>query len=449
MTKRAAFPLPVGLLILWLCVSAASAATLEVGPGKRLWRIEDANAQAKPGDVIEVYPLPDGLSYQQVAVYVRKPRLTFRGVMGKNGEPVKLSGEGFVYSGRGRTPRAMFQFNRGADGCVLENFEIFGAHNREHIGAGVRIVFANDVTVRNCDIHNNDAAVMSSGDGSLKSGANQRLEFCRIHHNGVPGRRGYNHNLYLAGASVTLHGCEVYASLAGHNVKSRAHYTRVEYCYIHYAANREFDIVDSKDTEFPGSDAVLIGNVIVKDPACTRNQAVIHFGKDGKRRRDGTLYLINNTIVTPFRSPVLDLSDETARVRCINNIFYGTGRNQILVRAAKGGAMERNAFGTHNFISASFVGIPARFRPNRNTISRKKLVFADPSKHNWRLGVRDALIVDAGLPWDTLDIPRVPPFPWKKVENQLFSVGWQYKHPAEVEKRIDRGKPDLGAYAAR
>ena len=135
MRKRYAFPFLMGLLILWLCTPTAFAATLEVGPGKPFWSIKDANARAKPGDVIKVYPLPNGMSYQQVAVYVRQARITFRGVLGKNGERVKLSGKGFVYSGRGSTPRAMFQFNRGTDDCVLENFEIFGAHKQDPCGS--------------------------------------------------------------------------------------------------------------------------------------------------------------------------------------------------------------------------------------------------------------------------------------------------------------------------
>lgn len=446
MSKQRALFFSIGLVSVWPWAITVLAATLEVGPGKPFGRIEDANSRAQVGDVILVHPNADGKPYERVAVYVGKAWLTFRGVPGKNGELVKLSGEGVDYSGAGSTPRAMFQFNRGTDGCVLEGFEISGAHNSDHIGAGVRIVFANNVTVRNCDLHNNDAAVMSSGDGSLTSGVNQRLEFCRIHHNGVPGGRGYNHNLYLDGASVTIHGCEVYASLAGHNVKSRAHYTRVEYCYVHYAANREFDIVDSEGTEFPGSDAVLVGNIIVKDPECKANQGVIHFGKDGKKRRDGTLYLIHNTIVTPFRSPVLDLSDETARARCTNNIFCGTGQDQMLARATKGGAREWNAFGTHNWISQSFQGITERFRANPNTISREKLVFADPTAGNWRLAARNAAIVDAGLPWEELDIPPLPPVPWKDLGKQRFSVDWHYRHPAGVEKRVDPGKPDLGAY---
>ena len=52
-----------------------------------------------------------------------------------------------------------------------------------------------------------------------------------------------------------MRGCEVHSSLTGHNVKSRAHRTVVEACYIHDSANREFDLVDDKAyTALAGSD---------------------------------------------------------------------------------------------------------------------------------------------------------------------------------------------------
>ena len=228
---------------------------------------------------------------------------------------VAISGQGFDYSGAGSTPRAIFQFNPGADNCTLEGFELSGAHNSSHNGAGVRINQANHVAIRNCSIHDNDMGIMSNGDGSLATAVDQRIEECRIYRNGDPTEPGYNHNLYLGGTSVTLRFCEIHHSLTGHNVKSRAHHTRVEYCYVHHSANREFDLVDAAETARPQSDAVLLGNIIVKDPKCSGNRAVIHFGQDGGKGHNGTLYLAFNTIVTPFISPVVELSAAGAKAR--------------------------------------------------------------------------------------------------------------------------------------
>jgi len=120
----------------------------------------------------------------------------------------------------------------------------------------------------------------------------------------------------------------VYGSLTGHNVKSRAHFNRIEYCYVHDSANREFDLVDSAETAAPGSHAVLLGNLIVKNPKCKGNRAVIHFGQDGGKEHDGTLFLVHNTILTPFVSPVIDLSASKAKARLLGNLVDAGGGNQ-------------------------------------------------------------------------------------------------------------------------
>ncbi|MDP6379913.1 MAG: right-handed parallel beta-helix repeat-containing protein, partial [Phycisphaerae bacterium] len=401
-------------VVLLLCVSATPvfAATLTVGPGKQFRYIEDANVRAKPGDVVLVFPLKDNKPYEKVAIYVRRERITFRGVVGKDGRRVRVSGKGFKYSGRGRIPRAIFQFNGGGDGGVLEGFELFGAHNKSHNGAGVRINQANNVTIRNCEIHHNDMGIMSNGNGLRKAAINQLIESCIIHHNGDPRRPGYNHNLYLGGTSVTLRFSEVHSSLTGHNVKSRAHYTRIEYCYIHDSANRELDLVDARDTAGPGSHAVLIGNVIAKDPACPGNRGVIHFGQDGGGEHEGTIFLVHNTIITPFVSPVVELSAPKARAKFIGNIIYdgrAKQKNQTLTRA-RAGANPGNVTGTRNWLSAGFGNLAATsIDPRKNLVARSlRLPFVSPAKGDYRLGRPVRGIVNAGMAAKDIRVPAVP-----------------------------------------
>ncbi len=433
-----------------LCgASPARARTFEVGPGKAFGRIEDAAARARPGDVVLIHPLPGGRPYLKVAVFVRQKNVTFRGVPGKDGRRVPLSGKGYAYSGRGRIPRALFQFNRGADGCTLENVELFGAHNRSHNGAGVRINQANDVTIRNCEIRRNDMGIMSNGDGTQKTARNQLIEHCVIHHNGDPKRPGYNHNLYLGGTSAVLRFSEVHSSLTGHNVKSRAHHTRVECCTVRDSANREFDLVDARDTTAPGSHAVLIGNIIVKDPRCRGNRAVIHFGQDGGGPHDGTLHLIHNTIVTPFISPVLDLSAAKARAVLIGNIVTSGGRgqrNQVLIAATRGGAKRTSVSGSHNWFGAGFrrsIG-GTRLDAGATTFGKRGAPspFADAKRRDFRLAPSAKGIIDAGLPAGKLAVPVVPGAP----ADEGGPLRWQYKHPAGKEPRPSDGKPDLGAH---
>ena len=321
-----------------LCVAAQAlvfslaAATLEVGDGKPFRRIEDAVAKAKPGDEIVVHPQSDGSPYRQPALMIRIAGLTIRAADTSNS--VVLDGEGFDYSGSGSVPRAIIQFEPDANGCTLDGFTLINARNGSYNGAGVRINQANDVTIRNCIISNNDMGIMSGGSVSQQNGARQHIEKCVITDNGTTRDPGYNHNLYLGGTSVTVQQCKIARAVTGHNVKSRAHLNYIIGCHIFSSANREFDIVDAAgNTDVPGSDSFLINNLIEKNPASTGNKAVVHFGRDGNATHNGTVWLIGNTIRTPFIGPVVDISSGNGAV-FIDNEIDDTGAKQRGVLAA-------------------------------------------------------------------------------------------------------------------
>ncbi|HOD80197.1 MAG: hypothetical protein BWX88_00449 [Planctomycetes bacterium ADurb.Bin126] len=417
--------------------AACGAAELDVGADKPLKRIEDALARAGAGDVIRVHPGPGNGTYEKVALYVDRPRLTIRAV---GAQRIKLCGQGFDYSGRGRTPRAIVQFNPGADGCVLEGFELYGARNGSFNGAGVRINQANDVTVRNCDIHDNDMGIMSNGNGTQAAGRNQLIESCLIRSNGTTRHPGYNHNLYLGGTSVTLRGCEIHSSVTGHNIKSRAHLTRVLGCYVHDSSNREMDLVDGQgDTSAPGSDAVVAGCVIVKARACKGNRAVIHFGQDGGKGHDGTLYLVHNTIVTPYIGAVADLSAPRARARIVNNIVWNGGQRQNgqkLLQPSKGAQPRDAARGKTNYLSAGFAGDGIAFLTGTILAPPDhQPPFVAPDKGDYRLRAADPAVTAAGSPAD--DELR------KALDGPLL----EYVHPLQTRERKLAGKGDLGAYS--
>ncbi|MDR0328440.1 MAG: right-handed parallel beta-helix repeat-containing protein [Planctomycetaceae bacterium] len=303
-----------------------SAAVLEVGDGKPFLRIEDAVAQAKSGDEIVVHPQSGGTSYQQPAVQIQTAKLTIRTADPK--QPVVLDGEGYNYSGSGSVPRAIFQFNPGADGCILDGFTLINARGSSNNGAGVRINQANDVTIRNCVIRHNDMGIMSNGEATQQTAARQLIEKCTITENGTQKEPGQNHNLYLGGTSVTVRNCEVARSVTGHNVKSRAHLNYIIDCHIHDSNNREFDLVDATGTtDRPGSDSFLINNIIEKDPKCTGNRTVLHFGRDGSATHNGTVWFIGNVIRTAFVSPVAEISSGNGAV-FIDNVIDDTGEKQ-------------------------------------------------------------------------------------------------------------------------
>ncbi|MBS1715711.1 MAG: hypothetical protein JST30_15390 [Armatimonadetes bacterium] len=336
-----------------LAAAVLAPSVLAVGDGKPFSRIEGALAVAKAGDVIEVHPSESG--YAQTALRIRMPRIR---IVGKGPERVVIDGSGFDYSGSGSVPRAIVQVDPGADGVRIEHLELRGAHNASHNGAGIRINGADNVSVVDCDIHSNDMGVMSNGvEQDPTAASDQLFEACRIHENGSLEEPGYNHNLYLGGTSAKLKACEVWGSLTGHNLKSRAHFTLVVDSYLHDSANREADIVESWDTERRDSHAVFVNTVIVKDPRCAGNSGVVHFGQE-KGRRDGTLWMLGCTVVTPFSSPIVSLTSSSASARLDNCAFVVEGEGRPQLAEAANGALRANVFGEGNWIDrhVSFEG---------------------------------------------------------------------------------------------
>ena len=279
------------------------AATLEVGPGLAFERVEDALAAAGAGDTLLVRPRPGGAAYERPALLVNKP------VIIRAAGPVVFDGAGFDYSGNGRVPRAIVQFDPGASGSTLEGFTLVNARNGWRNAAGVRVNQANNITVTNCVIRACEMGIMSNGSVAGNTATNQLFTHCLVTLNGSPGDGGQSHNLYLGGTDATLRHCEVSHSTSGNNVKSRAHVTRVEDCLVHHSANREFDLVDAAgNTDIPGSDAFLIRNTVVKHPGNEGNHNLLHFGRDGAAERTGTLHAVSNVFVSPYQTPLVTLS---------------------------------------------------------------------------------------------------------------------------------------------
>lgn len=305
----------------------------DAGP---FFRIEDAVVMANPGDTILVSAKKDGTPYQKVAVLVQKPNLLIKAHIedaGAETKPVVLDGAGFDYSGIGATPRAIIQFEPGANGCELAGFVLCHAKNETYNAAGVRINQANNVTIKNCTIRDNDMGIMSNGEFARQTGADQMVDQCNISNNGAEEYPGYNHNLYLGGTSVTVQQCEIAYSVTGHNVKSRARSNTFIDNFVHDAANREFDIVDAQgNTDVSGGKTLFLRNKIVKNPNCSGNRGVIHFGKDGTANQLGAIILIENTIITPFISPVLDVSAGT-QAELTDNVVEdaGMGQNGVII----------------------------------------------------------------------------------------------------------------------
>lgn len=370
-------------------LEAAFADTLTVGSGCAYARPEQANAVAKPGDIIQVYPAEGDGVYHKVALRIVTPRVRWMGTT-EPGRPVVLDGEGFDYSGRGAVPRAIVQFDPGADGSEILNFELRGAVNDSHNAAGIRINQAGRVTIRRCDIHHNQMGIMSNGgpDGKAEE---QAILNCVIHHNGDTADPGYNHNLYLGGDSVMVGGCDIFASTTGHNVKSRARFNLFTFNHVHDSANREFDIVDSDASALAHADAVWIGNLIVKADPIAGNTNVIHFGQDMGGVRRGSAWLINNTMVTPYVGPVVRVSTTPAAVRLVNNVIYNPRQRAATLLE---GVDPRTALsGAHNWLSMGYGSSSASLDPASTWVGSDLL--DTPGFANESAGVFGLSTVDA------------------------------------------------------
>jgi hypothetical protein len=157
----------------------------------------------------------------------------------------------------------------------------------------------------------------------------------------------------LGGTSVTVQFCTIEDSLTGHNLKSRAHFTLVEHCLVSGAANREFDLVDSWDTRRPNSNAVLVGNVIIKMPGRHGgNHAVINFGQENGRH-NGTIYVINNTIQTSYLTTI-ELSSPDASARFVNNLVEDLDQPHPRLADVSNGASLKSVLGAYNVLSPGF-----------------------------------------------------------------------------------------------
>jgi len=418
-------------------VSVAAGAELHVGPGRPWEDLAPALAAAMAGDVVVVHPRPRNEPYRMVALRVRQPGVVLRGAAGA-GLYIPLSGEGADLSGRGEHPRAVVQFDPGADGCVLEGFELWGARNADGNAAGVRVSGARGVVIRDCVIRDNDMGVMSDGGGLPDGARGLRLESCEIRDNGSDAHAGYAHNLYLAGEEAVVLGCRIARARTGHNLKSRAHRTRVWGSLLIGAAERELDLVDAAGwTDRPGSDVWVAGCVIVKAQVTRGNRGVVHFGRDGPADRMGQLWMLYNTVITPHAAPVVTISCPKASVWMEGNLFAGGGAasGRRLLVEVPGGPAEGRVTGCDNWVDAGYGAVlPAGLRATRVGEPGRSLPWRGPVEADYRLRAPVPGITDAGAMCGELEsrlgglrlTEFVPPWGWRP--------------------RPCRGRLDLGAF---
>jgi hypothetical protein len=421
-TSRAQLRWCVAVLIAGLAcvlISAGSlpAATLQVGSGKTYASLTNLPSLS-PGDIVEIYPgTYNALKMWYDSGTAASP-ITIRGI--GTPRPV-MDGTGLYPDGSGSTPRAMYQFQN-ASHFIVENIEFMNATNGDN-GAGIRVVFGDDITIRNCKITYCDMGIMCNGNDNLL------IEHSEIAFNGTPLYDGYSHNFYLGGQKVTIQYCYIHDSLYGQNFKTRGHYTELLYNYIADSQDGEIGFADEADTTpLPNSHAVMIGNVIISKPRQSgyNSGRFINFGQDSGNAHNGTLYAYNNTFIAgDGRIQFLVASTTGATIVAKNNIFYGSGQ---IVGPVGGGIS-----GANNWMPSTAT-VPGTFT---STTQGTNPGFADVTNRDFHLTAGSACRDKAVGGLTYLDGTGA---------SHSGTPVWEYVNHVQNVARFNDGQMDLGAY---
>jgi hypothetical protein len=298
-TGRAAIAAACGLLPL-----AATAATLEVGPGRTYATPCAAIAAAGTGDTI----LIDAAGrYDGDVCAWSTDGLTLRGV---NGRP-HIDAAGNAAQGK-----AIWVVS--GDDTTIDGIELSGCRVPDANGAGIRQQGAN-LTVRNAYFHDNENGILA-GD---HAGSTITIEYSEFAHNGAGD--GQSHNLYIGHVDrlVFRHNWS-HGAVVGHLLKSRAAENVIEYNRLTGEAGGS----ESYEINLPnGGLSFVVGNLI-EQPATTQNGAMLDYLSEGfGLNTDDRLFVVNNTFVNDRGSGTfLQIgAAATTPVVARNNIFHGGG----------------------------------------------------------------------------------------------------------------------------
>jgi hypothetical protein len=283
----------------------ASAATLEVGPGKTFAQPCDAVQAAADGDTIEIDAAG---TYDGDVCAISRNGLTLRGTGGR----AKIDAAGKSFGGKGTWVIS------GHD-TTVENIEFSGAAVADKNGAGIRQE-GDNLTVRGCYFHDNEDGILSDASATSQI----VVEFSEFAANGAGD--GFSHNMYIGNvARFTLRGSYSHDSKVGHLVKSRAAENYILYNRITGEAG-----TSSYEIDLPnGGTSYVIGNLVEQGPS-TGNSTIVAYGEEGAAAGNPghSLFVVNNTIVNG-RSAGGTFVNVGAAITTPallqNNIFLGPG----------------------------------------------------------------------------------------------------------------------------
>ncbi len=363
---------------LFLFAVSVEAATYRVGPDREFKRPSEVSGLVKDGDVIEI----DAGEYRRDVTVWRQDNLTLIGVDGRAhliADGAHAEGKAiWVIKGRNTT---------------VENIEFSGARVPDRNGAGIRQEGTN-LRVIKCYFHHNENGILAGGNKDSEI----LITNSQFAHNGSGD--GLTHNIYIGRiAKLTVSKSYIHHARIGHQIKSRARETIIEYNRImdEETGNSSY-IIDVPN----GGVAIIVGNLLQQGPM-TDNWAMISYGAEGSGSRAGALYVVNNTLVNDRRDGIfVDASRAREPARIMNNIYVGTG---------------------------TFVKGGAELAANLGNSDMRLLDIRD---FDYRL-TAESPAVDAGIPVGELDGTTLTPVA-------------QYRHVASADSRPVEGPMDAGAY---
>lgn len=369
-------------------VLPASAADLEVGPGKAFATPCEAVAAASDGDTILIDAAG---TYDGDVCVIRRSGLTLRGV---NGRP-RIDAAGQNAGGKAIWVIA-------GDDTTVENVELSGCTVPDGNGAGIRQEGTN-LTVRGCYIHHNQDGILTGTDPD----SHVLVEDTELYDNGY-GTSGYTHNLYIGHVGrFTLRGSwshgVVHLSDAGHLVKSRAAVNEILYNRLGDEEGNSSRAIDLPN----GGTSYVIGNTI-QQTASPVNKGVVGYRLEGANPANpgDDLYVVNNTFVNEASGGTLIsvAGDVATPAVVVNNLVVGPGTLVDQAAAEQAGNLTTDA--------------PA---------------FVDAAVYDYRL-TDGSPAVDQGVdPGDALDGTSLWP-------------AREYVHPASSRPRPMAGPLDVGAH---
>ncbi|MEZ4315734.1 MAG: right-handed parallel beta-helix repeat-containing protein, partial [Polyangiaceae bacterium] len=263
-----------GALALAAIATPASAATLQVGPGKPYAKPCAAIAAAAPGDTIEIDAAG---SYDGDVCGWSTDNLTLVGVGGRP----SIDAAGAASQGKAIWVIA-------GDNTVIDNIELSGASVPDKNGAGIRQEGKN-LTVRRCYFHDNEDGILA-GDSD---GSEILIEETEFANNGFGD--GLSHNLYINHvARLTFRYNYSHDAIEGHLLKSRAAENHVLYNRLSQESG-----TGSYELDLPnGGLSFVIGNILQQGPS-SANSGMLSYGAEGPHAKNPStdLFVVNNTFV--------------------------------------------------------------------------------------------------------------------------------------------------------